>query len=372
VDFKEGVMNRCGNVALMLILTLAPTVAAAKRPRPTSPQPMSSPADIIKRMEASKTQYLVRPLNKLEDVPASEFAAKLWPARGQATELPFLVKQADGGVDVVRYRVSEEAVKALSEADAFYQKKDYASAETAYLDVTNRFPDWYRAHLYLADVYFERGDNLKALAGYREAIRLNPYDYVGFLFEGHALAKLGRTDEAIEAWVRALSLRAYQETTLKIAAQFANQLGITPHAERFQPKAFVRREGDTVVLYVDPDAVHWLSWAGCKAVWLGEPDYRKARGVSGDDLWSSTEDDECLAHLLIMYGDERKQGKTPAEPALDRLLGLFDDHMLDDFVLYEFGSRISPDALLLTSGADQIPAFVRKYVLPKTVLAAKP
>ncbi len=328
---------------------------------------LSTPADLLKIMEASKVKYVVHKLSNLEGVPASEFGETLWPTRGQPLAWPYVEKGAGGKATLVSYPASAEAIDALGAADALFQKKDYDAAETAYLDVIRRFPDYYRAHLFLGDIaFFGKGDNAAALAEYREGIRLNPFDYSGYLFAGHALAKLGRNEEALDAWVHALSLRAYQDTTLELAARYAEALGITPHPERFEPKAFVRREGDDVAIYIEPSA-HWMAWANCKAVWLAEPKYRSSRGVEGTNDWSSAEDRECMAHLLILYGESLEDGKAPAEPQLDRLYSILESKLLTEYVVYEFGTRFDPNTLLLLDpSAFRIEDLVRAYILPKT------
>lgn len=361
------------SIALLLAFVLAaiPTVAAVKKPKSTSPGRMSTPADVIKRLETSKIKYVLHSVDALSDVTPADFASKLWPTLGGAAPHPYVRRKSDGGVTLISYPVSAEAEAALHEADALFVKGDLDEAETAYLGVTKRFPDWYLAHIYLGDVYFKRGDNLKAIGAYREGIRLNPYDYAGYLFEGHALVKLGRTDDALDAWVNALALRPHQDTTLKLAGAFAASLGIEVHADRFEPRAFVRREGDDVAIYV-PGAAHWIAWAACKALWLAEPGYPEERGSTGHGTWATTEDRECLAHLLVVYDDQRRQGDKAVEPALEWLRGLTHDGLLDEFVLYEFGSRVTPDVMLLVNGDDlDIKAYIRKYVVPKAAVATE-
>jgi tetratricopeptide (TPR) repeat protein len=351
-------------LALACVLASGPVAIAGKKE-------LSTPADILKLMEKSKVTYSVRPLSDLKDVPASEFGDKLWPPGAEPLAMPY-IQTGDGGKrTLVSYPASTDAVHALSLADALYQEKDYDAARAAYAEVVQRYPDYYRAHLYLGDALFEKSDNVAALAAYREGIRLNPYDYLGHLFAGHALVKLGRNEEALDAWVRALSLRAYQEATLKLAGRYAETLNITPHAERFEPKAFVRREGEEIAIYVEP--THWMFWANCKAVWMAEPDYRRERGVESENVWASAEDRECMAHLLFMYGESLKDGKTPAEPQLDRLYPLLEDGLLSEYAIYEFGTRLAPDTLLLVDASKfQIEEFVRKYILPKAPVATTP
>jgi tetratricopeptide (TPR) repeat protein len=366
------VSDRLRVLALACVLASASVSIGAKKAHEAPKAALPTPADLIDLMKASKVRYMVRSLSALEDVPASEFSDRLWPPQGKPLALPYIETGAGGKASLVSYPVSDEGIRALSAADGLYQKKDYNAAQTAYADVVQRFPDFYRAHLYLGDALFEKGDNVAALAAYREGIRLNPFDYVGHLFAGHALVKLGRKDEALDAWVRALSLRAYQDTTLKLAQRYAEELGITVHGERFEPRAFVRREGKEVTLYLEP-TVHWMSWANCKAVWLAEPEYRSSRGVEGENLWASTEDRECLVHLLVMYGESLKDGKTPAEPQLDRLYPLLEDHLLSEYVVYEFGTRVAPDTLLLVDVSKfRMEEFVRRYILPKGHTATPP
>lgn len=334
---------------------------------------VTTPADFIKMMEKSKVHYVVGTTSELKDVGPPGFADLMWPLRSKSLEMPYVRRRADGGLSLTTYPESADAKAALDEVEPLFRANDFAAATTGYLKVLEKYPDMYRAHLYLGDAYFlGPKDNDKALAEYREAIRLNPFDAVGYAFAGHALIKLRRNDEALDAWVRALTLHPYHETTMKLASQFGQALGIKPHLDRFRPHALVRREGDNVAIHVDPDyGTHWMSWAICKAVWLGEPGYGKEHGAPEAGEWGSAEDYECMAHLLITYDLDRKDGKSKEEPELERLRPLLDDHLLDEFVVYEFGSRVTPDAPLLADPSQlEMEKFVRGYVLPKAPVSA--
>jgi tetratricopeptide (TPR) repeat protein len=350
--------------AILLAIALTAPALAKKDPS----KKVLTPPEIIKLMEKSSLVYTVSSLESLKDLPTAEFGSKLWPTKATPLHLPTISK-SENGVRLTEYPESGEETEAIEAADEFFKNKKYDEAETSYLDVVKRFPSSYRGHLFLGDVYFFRGNNERALWAYREAARLDPYQVLAPIFEAHALAKLGRSAPALDALVRALSLQAYHETSMKLAVSAASQLGIEPHPERFEPKAFVRRNEKGVDIYIDTGApaAHWFAWASCKAVWMAEPSLRPPAGENSP-LWSSQEDRTCLVNLLVMYKDQLDAGKVAHEAYLDRAWDLVDKGLIEELVIYEFGTRISPDSLIMLTAEDpdlDIPRFVREFVIPE-------
>ena len=349
-----------GIVILLAVAATAP--AAAKKKKGVENKEDLTPAAIIKMMEKSSLTYTISDFETLTDPKPAEIATTLWPPMATPLDNP-TIKKGETGFELITYPQSAEETAAINAADEFFKEKKYAEAETGYLDVIKRFPASYHGHLFLGDVYFLRGEFERALWAYREAARLNPHQVLAPLFEAHALAKLGRNAPAIDALVRALSLRAYHETSMKLAASAARQLGIEPHPERFEPKAFVRRNEKGVDMYVTLSP-HWLAWASCKAVWLAEPQFAPS---SANEKWSSREDKTCLLNLLALYVDLREEGKVEREPYLDRAWAVVEKGFLDELVVYEFGTRISADSLIMLTAEHpdlDISGFVREFVVP--------
>lgn len=94
-----------------------------------------------------------------------------------------------------------------------------------------------------------------------------------------------------------LALRPPQPTIMKLLSQYRGALGIDVVDTPFQAK-LVRREGAVIKIYTPPRAA-WISRANCKALWLGEPSYRKKKTGSEEHVWGSTEDWKCLANLTL-------------------------------------------------------------------------
>src|SRR5439155_26002082 len=84
--------------------------------------------------------------------------------------------------------------------------------------------------------------------------------------------------------------------------------------------------------------------------------------------WSTSEESECLAALVIGYEQGREDGKIPQNATIERIKTILDDGMLSEFVYYQIYARISPDVALLLppSERSKLKDFVAKYVFVST------
>ncbi|WP_175407815.1 tetratricopeptide repeat protein, partial [Streptomyces sp. TRM64462] len=97
----------------------------------------------------------------------------------------------------------------------------------------------------LGDLAWERGEPAEALASYEAALRVLPGDAPSLAGRARALAALGRTDEALREWRKALTARPAPQYALE-AGELAQSLGRAAEArKRYEEVAAWAAEGFT-------------------------------------------------------------------------------------------------------------------------------
>lgn len=91
-------------------------------------------------------------------------------------------------------------------AEEFFMRKFWFQSVCCYRKAVEHDPQNLDAVRNLGDGYFAQGMTLDSVEWYRKAIALSP-DAPSYRFLGHALARLGRLDEAIEATNESLRVR---------------------------------------------------------------------------------------------------------------------------------------------------------------------
>ncbi|MFP2908542.1 tetratricopeptide repeat protein [Pyxidicoccus sp. 3LFB2] len=354
--------------ALALGCASTPKPAAVPPPGPpASSAPKSerqsylSPAEIVKRLEESKVSYRMEG----KDSPPGGWAEQLWPQRVEVVEYPRVV--VERGERVIRpWPDHAGARQLLDEAEPHFQAKRYAEAAKLYARATEVCPDCYMAWSFRGDAAYFAGDAATGLEHYRKASSINPDDHRSWFFMGNALAKLGRFDEALDAWTWCLVL----SPRYPVIRQFFrnnSQLGLVVREDLIVPRGYAERVGEEISIQFDPDHdPAWFAFANCKALWLGEPSHRQEMTGTTEEQFSSVEELECLGSALVVHEHLKAQGKDEAsDPTLDRLYAVAQDGMLLEAVLFEVGSRIHPQFVLTVEDAtrQRLKAYVRKHVL---------
>jgi hypothetical protein len=109
-----------------------------------------------------------------------------------------------------------------------------------------------------------------------------------------------------------------------------------------------------------------LAFANCKALWLGEPSHRQEMTGTTEHPFSSLEETECLASAAMVHEGQKEQGADgPADSSLDRLMGVIDDGMVTELVLFEMAARVHPQYTLTLDDEDRgrLRAYVIRHVL---------
>jgi tetratricopeptide (TPR) repeat protein len=332
---------------------------------PPAPR-LLGPAEILARLEQSKTKYEITSTESAPDVPAARYAELLWPPMGADLDFPAVVAGTDGRTKVVAATLSPGALQAIRAAEPLFREGRYEAAAARYEEGLREDPDSFLLLSHLGDCHYHRGRYGDALRLYERAIAILPTDHRLWFYKGQALAHLGRGAEAVDAFVEALVLRPRYALLLGWLERNADALEIRVEtAPVLAPKTFVRREGDRVRVFVDAESPHWLAFGACKALWLGEPSRRLEATGSASPAFSSIEERECIASLLTVYRSRRQAKDFVRDASLDRLEQIVEAGLVDGFILYELGSRVVPWCTIAAGddAKEMVRRYVRRYVL---------
>jgi tetratricopeptide (TPR) repeat protein len=317
----------------------------------------------VKWLEDSKVQYRVEPT----DSPPGGWAEQLWPVRVAPLPVPRVV--VEGGRRVLQeWPAHPQAEGLISQAEAHYQARRYTEAAKLYEQALAVCPECYLARAYLGDATLIGGDAAGALAHYQKALELNPHDYQLYYSQGSALARLGRMDEAVEAWIWSLVLNPRNPTIRQFFKQH-RELGLLILDDVLAPRGFAYKRGEEVIIEFDPHyGTAWLAFANCKALWLGEPAHREEMTGTPEHHFSSVEETECLASAALVHEAQKEQGaKGETDDSLDRLVNIIKDGMITELVLFELAARVHPQYILTLD--DEERQRLRRYVIRHVLLA---
>ncbi len=366
-----------GHVPPPTHLLLALALAAA----PTSPAPELAPfspaealakakkkplpaEEISRRVAAGGERYVEKPLSELKDVPEAKLADALWPRRQE--QLPFPIV-APGGA-LASMPMDEAALAKIEQGEALFREAKYEEAAVLYHQALKDCPRCYLALLQLGEVSRFTNDLPGALRDYDEAARVNPLDYRPHFYKGLALSQHGRAKQAVEAWVTALALYPRNPILLDLLRKNAEKLGVVVLPDALQPRAFTRRRGDVVELYADTTrGAYWLTYARCKALWLGDAEHR--REVTGLDAhrFTAAEELECLTALVESYQASKSEDAFWDDPHVERIARALKEKRGMELVLYELASRVSPHITLSLAKGERaaLERFITRFEITR-------
>ena len=108
--------------------------------------------------------------------------------------------------------VSEKAMRYFNKAENAFGEKNYADAIKYYSKALEEEPQFYKAGLYLGDVYYLQEDYGKAAQYFREASRKHPNQLEPRKYLVDALSKMNKYDEALAASLDAIMV--YTDATM--------------------------------------------------------------------------------------------------------------------------------------------------------------
>ena len=324
------------------------------------------PSEIFERLEKSPITYKFETQPRMVPMETQRNARAFWPEQNAGVEFPVVDVGANGARTIRAYAPSPQVERLLREAESPFRARDYVTAEKRYEEALRIAPNDYLALLGWGDAAFFRGDPAAALERYERASRANPSDHRSWYYRGNALVELDRGADALDAYARALSLRPREASMLDGIELRAKRLGMRLRGELFSPLASVTQNSDGSITILTVPAPHWVAYGACKAMWLGEPSRRKEALGTEDHPFTTVEETECLATLLIIYAGLRENDDdAQEEPALERLREIAEAGMLDAFILYDLGTRIWAHAVLMApeSLREEVTQLVRGFLL---------
>jgi tetratricopeptide (TPR) repeat protein len=279
-----------------------------------------------------------------------------------------------------------DSAKLLAEAEALYDRKQYAEAAVRYRKMIELDPNDAAAHLFYGDVFFfGQHDYAGAVAEYRKALAIDAANPMAHFFSANALIRLDRPDEARAAIVAALSYNPVYEGLYKVLDHDPDAFGLRPLARhRFTPpRGYLGKpDGNGITVHGGADD-EWRPYATCKAVLRNEPAARKE--VLGDAVEVEASFKEERA-CVVAYVDgnlhrtratlEKTAGKTPvrdadvrkaAPPLVRHLAEVLDTGLLDGYVAFEILGQRCPIAAQMYPEAlhREVEKYVARYVVVK-------
>lgn len=361
-------------LSLVLLLTAQDRASGAGKEK--GALPYLTVREIMQRMEASNISYSIASSAALKEIPPERYADFLWPLGILREETPWIETDSRGERKVVPFPFDSKALSHLMTGEPLFQAQRYPEALTIYAEAAQLSPRCYLAFSHVGDCYFATHQYERALESYDKAIEINPHDFRTFFYRGDALTKLGRYGEAREAYIQALALNPRHDNTLHAVRAQSEKLRVNLHDDPFAPQALARQEKGGIAIYLNlkEENPHWLAYGSCKALWLGEPAHRKEMLGTTDHGWSNIEERECLAALLTVYLDQRESGKLRQDPALERIGKILKEGFIDQFILYEMGSRVDPNIMVRLGPAaqDKMRQYISRHVVAPAEKTTQP
>jgi tetratricopeptide (TPR) repeat protein len=350
--------------ALCLGWVFVSTVVAQQRP--SKPKYLSA-AEIMKLVENSKVTYRIKTAAAGEDDLADPMGI-MFPKGVGHLFYPVVNVGEHGERSLSQYQFDPAAFALIEEAEPYFKSNDYEKARELCQQAINTSKDCYLAYAHLGDSWLFVGSPETALPYYDSALAINKYDYQPYFYKANALLKSGRFDEARQQYIEVLAMNPRHDNTYLYLREHGNELGIRLNDELFRPMVVAQKSGDAIDITLDDEQAGavWMAYGLAKGIWLGEPEHRKELTGSTDrSPFSTVEETECIAALLTVYSSQLDEGKIEHDVQLDRILKIVEDGYLTEFLIYEFGSRISPDIVLMQPEEFQasMREFIAKYVV---------
>ncbi|WP_224368866.1 tetratricopeptide repeat protein [Hyalangium versicolor] len=316
---------------------------------------------LVERLQTPEAHYRV----EKDDSPSGGCADSLWPLGIPPVDVPRVVVE-NGQRVVQEWPLPPEQEALLTQAVQQFNSQRYEEAEKLGQQVMETSPGSYLAHGLLGNIALTRGDATAALTHFQEAVRLNPNDAQLRYDLGGALLRLGRRKEAREAMAWALVL-APRDASLRKLLGGLRWAGIELKGDVLVPRGYAYKRGEEMIILYDPlYGPAWMAFGACKALWHADARHREEMTGQAEHYFNSVEDYECVGLTAQAHALQRaKAGKDPVDPTLDRLLDVMRDDMLQEVVLFEAMSRVSPQVTLTLDDERQqrLWQYVLKYVL---------
>ncbi|MBI3557269.1 MAG: hypothetical protein HY074_13480 [Deltaproteobacteria bacterium] len=205
----------------------------------------------------------------------------------------------------------------------------------------------------------------------KEAPAAGPAAHRALFLKGRSFLQSKQYAEAREAWIDALVLHPQDTETLEALKTNEALLKIKVFNRPFVPQALARHAGAGIEVLTPEGGKagqsHWLAYGVLKAIWMGEPGFRKRMTHDPRHVWTATEELQSLESLLQVYEVEKSESDFKPDPEAEWLRKIFADGNGMGFVLYELGSRVDPSLMQRVSQAERekTRAYITNYVVTR-------
>ncbi|HEX6101160.1 MAG TPA: tetratricopeptide repeat protein [Thermoanaerobaculia bacterium] len=336
-----------------------------------------SPDWYLQRLNGSKTLYNIEA--KPAATPIDEYTCK--------TPVGSVARIRSGGRWTLGIpKRHPDSAKLLREAEALFDKKQYAEAAVRYRKMIELDANDAAAHLLYGDVFFfGHRDYAAAVAEYRKALAIDATNAMAHFFSANALMRLGRGDEARAAVVSALSYNPVYEGLYRVLDAQPEAFGLRPLARhRFDPpRGYLGKpDSEGITVYGGNDG-EWRTYAICKAALRYEPAARKEVLGDAEEVEASFEEERaCVTAYVDGNLDrtraalEKAAGNKPvsdaevrkaAPPLVRHLVEVLETGFFDGYVAFEIiGQRCPIAAPMYPEPLHQeVEKYVARYVVVK-------
>jgi tetratricopeptide (TPR) repeat protein len=334
-------------------------------------------------------------VNTISEADSPQRRAKRARARAtlaRALELGFdagvprpLVEQVIAGVNpdgsdvpeaTSKFSANAEADAAMRAGEAAFMRNDLDAALAAYERALGLDPKLYEAPLFVGDVLLRKGEFERAGEWYARAIRLNPDREQAYRYWGNTLMRQARLAEAREKFVDAIIADPYNPYVWEHGIfRWAQAKAVSIGHPEIEPQSGVTPLKDgRMTITIDPKSLDaagdgsaaWMWYGMARAAWSvnNHEKFRKEHPKEKDYRHGLREEADALGMVVEAVKNQQREGKVKRlAPALEQLVKLHDDGLLEAYVLFARVRQVN-------SVADDYPAYrqehrdkLRRYLL---------
>jgi tetratricopeptide (TPR) repeat protein len=247
----------------------------------------------------------------------------------------------------------EQAQKAL-------QKKNYWKAAEIYQAAVRADRKYFKAYTYLGYCYLKLKKTDRAVTNLSQALKINPIDFQAHLYMAEVYEQKGNLEKAEETIAHAYMLARYDpEVGQTLSRILKKRKKVLKSGLMLIPGNYLRH-GDTLTVYLkERDMASWSMLLQTLAAWDNEFLFKPHNQEGNLEKYKHA----LLNHALFILSQLRKK-KAISEQA--RLLSdlIYDKKMLDPIVCWEIGAGLKSQLIqrLPEKIKQDIVTYIRQYV----------
>jgi len=280
----------------------------------------------------------------------------------------------DGSEDA--FSQNQEVQAAMQRGEAAFARGEFEDAIAGYLQALALDPKLYYAALDIGDSYFRLKKTDQAGEWFTKAIQIEPNEETAYRYWGDALMADGQMKEARAKLIEGLVANPYRQTSWNGLNNWISQNHVSykeisiklPQAPTVDAKGGTTITVDPATLGKNDGGEAWMTYPMERTLWHNE---KFAKEFPKEKTYRHSLKEEVSALSLVATVFEESQQKKKLEnpdPSLVLLSKMKDEGMLESFVLL-----LHPDAGVTQDYAayravnrDKLIQFVDEYVLPPT------